>query len=247
MTARQVYEALLIEINKVKAPSFILEDFNYFFNKAIIEYINTKYNFYDMSQQIDDDLDAIRVLDYPMTLTLQGNYYKGTLPDANNTDLDADPIIPIYTYLHILNCSVKFKAISKFKCFNINDTFIKAASRLQSSPAKRVEENYYFKPSYKNPYFYRNNTLLEIRSGTYNLAIPTIAYIDYLKVPETILLTQNQLDSVSDISQILEFPDYVVGEIIKILTKLLMENASDQRLQTNIPVNQSIIPPQQQR
>jgi|ADurb_Total_1213_FD_contig_31_901935_length_515_multi_2_in_0_out_0_2 hypothetical protein len=34
MTAIQVYEAVLIELNKVKAPSLSLEDFIYFFNKA---------------------------------------------------------------------------------------------------------------------------------------------------------------------------------------------------------------------
>lgn len=29
MTARQVYEAVLIELNKAQAPSLLLEDFNY--------------------------------------------------------------------------------------------------------------------------------------------------------------------------------------------------------------------------
>jgi hypothetical protein len=43
----------------------------------------------------------------------------------------------------------------------------------------------------------------------------------------------------------LEFPDYVCYEIINELVKLLLENASDPRLQTNIPVNQSIAPPTQ--
>lgn len=35
MTSRQMYEAVLIEMNKVEAPSMLLEDFNYFINKAI--------------------------------------------------------------------------------------------------------------------------------------------------------------------------------------------------------------------
>lgn len=34
MTAIQAYEAVLIELNKVKAPSLSLSDFNYLFNKA---------------------------------------------------------------------------------------------------------------------------------------------------------------------------------------------------------------------
>jgi hypothetical protein len=35
MTARAIYEAMLTELNKVEAPSLLLEDYNYFLNKAI--------------------------------------------------------------------------------------------------------------------------------------------------------------------------------------------------------------------
>ena len=45
----------------------------------------------------------------------------------------------------------------------------------------------------------------------------------------------------------LEFPDYVCQEITNELIKLLMENGSDPRLQTNIPVNQSIANPAQEQ
>jgi hypothetical protein len=34
MTLREIFEAVLVEINKVQAPSLLLEDFNYFANKA---------------------------------------------------------------------------------------------------------------------------------------------------------------------------------------------------------------------
>jgi hypothetical protein len=36
MTARQIYEGVLIELNKVKARSLLLEEFNYLFNKAVL-------------------------------------------------------------------------------------------------------------------------------------------------------------------------------------------------------------------
>lgn len=35
MTARNVWEYMLVELNKQNAPTLLLEDFNYFFNKAI--------------------------------------------------------------------------------------------------------------------------------------------------------------------------------------------------------------------
>ena len=66
MTAKQVFEAALIELNKVQAPSLLLEDYNYFINKAINQYINKIYNMYDINQQKSDD---IRVLKATAVLT----------------------------------------------------------------------------------------------------------------------------------------------------------------------------------
>lgn len=231
MTAKEIFEYTLIELNKREAPSLILQDYNYFINRAIKQYVNKVYNAYELNQQSTDDLDAIRKLDHPVSLTFQTNYYKGTLP----TD-----------YLHILNCSVKFSVTSSLPCQPVGSTFTKRASKLTSNQAKGVEENYYFKPSYKNPYFYRNNNLLEIRSGSVASAVPQTAYIDYLREPSIVLLTQEQIDSVVDTSQTIEFPDYVAQEIVNELVALLMENASDPRLRTHIPISQSIARPGQQ-
>ena len=88
---------------------------------------------------------------------------------------------------------------------------------------------------------------VEIRYGSMpaNLELDTI-YVDYLKTPQHVELTQEQLDLVEDTSQLLEYPDYVCYEIVGELVKLLMENASDPRLQTNIPINQTIASPIQQ-
>lgn len=56
-------------------------------------------------------------------------------------------------------------------------------------------------------------------------------------------MTQDDILSVEDNTQILEFPDYICYEIINVIVKLLLENASDPRLQTNIPINQTIAIP----
>ena len=47
-------------MNKVQAPSILLEDFNYFFNKAINQYINKRYNIYDVNQQTTDDIRVLK-------------------------------------------------------------------------------------------------------------------------------------------------------------------------------------------
>lgn len=71
-------------------------------------------------------------------------------------------------------------------------------------------------------------------------------YIDYIKTPQHIRLTQEELDLTEDTSQMMEFPDYVCQEIINELVKLVLENSGDPRLQSNVAVNQSIANPAQQ-
>ena len=89
---------------------------------------------------------------------------------------------------------------------------------------------------------------MEIRYGKDDSLFKLVnVYIDYLKSPQFIRLTQEQVDQVTDSSQILEFPDYVCQEIVNELIKLLMENSSDPRLQTNIPINQSTANPTQEQ
>lgn len=85
---------------------------------------------------------------------------------------------------------------------------------------------------------------LELRFGKDDTVFtPTRLYVDYVKAPMYIRLTQEQIDSTLDYSQVLEFPDYVCFEIVNIFTRLLMENASDPRLQTNMPINNTIANP----
>jgi len=231
MTLREFFVNVLTELNKRKAPSLILDDFNYFANKAITDYGNFKCNLYDLNQQSDDDLNALKIVDHTIDLTLQGLYYKGIKP---------------VNYWHILNCDIIFEAVIKHSCYEIGDTLTKSASRLPTGPARHVKDNYYFKPSLIQPYFYSNLNLLEIRSGDVSKMAPKSIYIDYIKVPDTVILTQEELDEIPDNSQVLQFSKYVCDQIINEMVKLILENSSDPRLQSNIPVNQTISVPGQQ-
>lgn len=255
MTARRLFEYLLIELNKVEAPTILLEDFNYFGTKAIIDYVNTKYNFYDMNQQISDDLNVLRE---PAVLSdlkrnidlLQGDTYSTILPSD---------------YFHLLSCIVEFKGAVNTRCKTSTSNHYYGAKRLSGGMLANILNNYYLKPSYKHPYYRISGSeasatsaelivrdaggvskQIEILYGkdSSKFSIENI-HIEYLKVPLRINLTQDEIDSDIDTSQELEFPEYVCMEILKGLVKLLMENASDPRLQTNIPVNQTIMNPGQ--
>ena len=378
MTARQVYEGVLVELNKVNAPSLLLEDFNYLFNKAIYQYINKKYNIYDINQQLTDDIRVLKsttILPVQQVTSAYGSNTSGNVTGRNSLFGATYEVILPADYLHLLNCICNFHVTKKFKCYD-EDTYVQfGATRLTSDIWSQIINNFYMRPSYKRPYYYIHNVNQHttvptnpIQSGTYtprqtttvsnnyptgtydsnndplyyvvnttNSGDPVIingqhiksgdnqlyyahvstslpngllsgtdanskfqfsngqitninlsrsllsnndlvekdaavrygnasevrleiragkdqslfkledVYVDYLKAPQHIRLTQEQLDYTEDFSQMMEFPDYVCQEIINELVKLVMENSGDPRLQSNIAVNQSIANPVQQQ
>lgn len=263
MTSRQALEHALSELNKVKAPSLLLEDFIYFFNKSIIQYVNSIYNTYGMSQERDDNLSVLKsTADLP--LVENGYRYEVNLPDD---------------YLHILNCVIEYQVNTSSHC-NIHPNIRFGVRRKTSDSKPQLSNNYYFKPAYNNPYFdiintnvsnifpteenkeeidsnirnkvgglrYGNVTKvrMELDLGKRNIRYePYKVYIDYLKVPQYVSLSQDELDDVEDNSQILEFPDYVCNEIINLLVSILLENSGNPRLQSHNPINQSVGNPAQ--
>lgn len=369
---RQVWEGMLTELSKVNAPSMLLQDFNYFFNKAINQYVNKRYNIYDISQQTTDDLRVLKA-----TTVLAPELIANTISGVNTSGWKAgnaslfgatyEVYLPL-DYLHMLNCICVYKLKKRFKCYNEGDYVQFAAKRLTADSWSVVVNDYYNRPLPERPYYYIHNVnqsvdlptnpvedvsiLTRTLKGTdsakdytnsnsikiyvrkykesqedeektvtnledqYELQIfkeahPTwivtetaevkntsegqsnlprtislkniqnksvvkkesgvrygnpssvrceIRYgkdntvfelqsvvIDYIKAPQTIRLTQEQVDLTDDTSQIMEFPDYVCQEIINELTMLVMENTADPRLQTNTVVTQSIANPAQQQ
>ena len=284
MTERDLYDYALIEMNKVEAPSLLLEDFNYFVNKAVQQYINKVYNRYDINQQSSDDLRVLKAtIQIPLTKTL--NKFSGYGRVANKDKFTYFANLPD-DYMHILNCIVEYDVKSSFKCYNEGDHVDFPARRLTADMAAGIMHNFYMKPDYKRPYFYINNispvgdkvdaivdnkstsdldydetradsrkpedtrvantskVRLELRFGDDDTVFePKYLYIDYIKAPMFIRLTYDDITSTHDNTRPLEFPDYVCYEIVNEFVKLLMENASDPRLQTNYAINQTVADP----
>ena len=312
MSERELYEYALIEMNKVEAPSLLLEDYNYFINKAVQQYINKVYNRYDINQQSSDDLRVLKAtaevkLYREDNMRLPMNSLDKTEEErirrvANKVKFTYAGILPA-DYVHLLNCVVDFQVSRDFKCYRAGDFVEFAARRLTADMASGILHNVYMKPDYRRPYFYINNVNSTIKSDlrpgnmtvssvNYNVTTgtrswnttskdldaqimtstdrestnpdgnrvanasdvrieirfgdddsvftPKFAYIDYIKAPMFIQLTYDDITSTEDHTRVLEFPDYVCFEIVNEFVKLLMENASDPRLQTNFAVNQTI-------
>lgn len=415
MTAKAIFEAMLIELSKVNAPSLLLEDFNYLFNKAINQYVNKQYNIYDVNQQTTDNL---RVLKSTAKLTPTKSRYRDTTDSIDNLYNATYEVKLPDDYLHILNCVCIFKVKQRFKCYNQGTHFAIGATRLTSDAWSKIVTDYYNRPTYRRPYYYINNintsdvepyapynmvtgygtdqvestfintalyvgdqligklsdlgisfsdsnktyvqfnikpefasqlnkllkkakiitsdinfdikhdtttddngqiigfesngdevvlintesgisfeawddqdsstlvfrhwedgtefprsivlgnntiqdivdktaytrhsnassVICEIRCGRDNSVFELEqVYIDYIKSPQHIRLTQEELDRDLDTSQVMEYPDYVCQEIINELVTLVMENTNDQRLQNHLAVSQSIASPTQQQ
>jgi hypothetical protein len=168
MTAKQIFEYALIELNKREAPSLLLEDYNYFINKAVNQFINKIYNAYDINQQKSDDL---RVLKSTAILapTINNEYTGSSLFNTvYELDLPDD-------YLHILNCIVEYKVTKNYKCYNADDLWHQGAKRLTADMYSQVLNNYYLRPSYKNPYFYINNVNVSSLFPTTDSQVPVIS------------------------------------------------------------------------
>ena len=323
MSARDVYEAVLVEMNKEQAPNILLEDFNYFFNKAINQYINKRYNIYDINQQTTDDLRVLKSTAFiPVNDTsvsdlkeINSVYIQGSTTEDGQGDqystggwngamksLNATYRVTLpENYLHMLNCICVYSVDKPWRCYDAGDSFEYPATRLTADLWGQVINNFWIRPTYRRPYYYIHNAppefpkniqefdgiysdnlytngkagetpgtgkvvgensqkeagkrygnhskvYCEIRYGTDKDTFKLKGvYIDYIKVPQFIRLTQKQVDTVQDTSQILEFPDYVCQEIINELVHILMENLEMQRIQTHPVVSQSIANPAQQQ
>lgn len=342
MTARNLYENVLIELNKENAPNILLEDFNYFVNKAVYQYTNKRYNIYDINQQTTDDL---RVLKATTILTPRKCAAYGDIASIGRMmDATYEVVMP-RDYFHILNCVCIYKVNKTYKCYNKGDVWRCSAKRLTSDAYSLILDNYWNRPTYKNPYYFIHNVnspenavndptdprrtysgnieigtdfkpgglsstytnmevggvsmnlgtdahgnniyqvtegngvstsmpvnngtdqqisfvertaqvrygnssgvRLEIRYGTdSSLFELSKVLIDYIKTPQHIRLTQEQIDLVEDHSQVLEFPDYVCQEIVNELVHIIMENIGDPKLNTHPVVSQSIANPAQQQ
>ena len=364
MTARQVFEATLIELSKIQAPALKLYEFNYLFNKAINQYINKVYNVYDINQQTTDDLRVLKATAYlkphkyradnaPYNNFKSGDSnpkYTGDSPSDTTTYATAssylssahsqiqslngatyEVFMPI-DYLHMLNCVCIYYVAKQKDCWDAGSYIQIPATRLTADSWSQIVTDIYNRPSPMRPYYYihnqassitiptdpvtgngtpsdtnpagytgtdmpiggykvtsdegsvatntsdgagsnfqrtfklkngevskdislvekptavrvanPSNVRCEIRYGKDDSLFQLVeVQIDYVKSPQFIRLTQEQIDLTEDTSQIMEFPDYVNQEIINELVHLVMEHSNDPRLGNNIQMTNTIARP----
>lgn len=324
----------------------LLHEFNYYFNKAINQYINKKYNIYDVNQQTTDDLRVLKSTAM-LTPTLAPQYDASIGAGASKLFGGTFEVDLPHDYLHMLNCVCMYQMSKDHKCYNQGDWVDFSAKRLTADAWSNILNDYYNRPLPERPYYYIHNVsndyinetetdtnhtpgftpdidmegLYKVGPGIYDKddenntykkgdvdinvlggtpekventqntgtnfdrtitiggnTVSTVeratayrygnaskvrceirygrdnsiyqlkkVFIDYIKAPQVIRLTKEQVDLTEDTSQIMEFPDYVCQEIINELTTLVMARDGDPRLQVQTQVSQSIAQPAQQQ
>jgi hypothetical protein len=128
-------------------------------NKAIQKYINKRYNFFEMNQQLTDDLRVLlkssKALEVSEEEVTKSDGKKEMEPIISNIDGAPQYDLP-GDYMHILNCICKFEKTSNSTCSNTKEKQYEAipASKLDTASWPHTIENYYMKPSRKRPYYY---------------------------------------------------------------------------------------------
>lgn len=153
MTARQVWEYMLVETAKQRVQPMLLEDFNYIFNKTILMYIDKAYHAYGVNQKIDDNL---RVLMSTATINANKSTYYDKMFFNNLEGAIYEVNLPL-DYVHVLNVMGVFEVKKQKDCYDVGDYITRPCVRMTSNIATAIQEDFYNRPSIRKPYYFIKN------------------------------------------------------------------------------------------
>jgi hypothetical protein len=228
-TVYQFFEGVLIENNKVKAPSMYPQDFMYYLNKSVQQYCNLRYNLFDTTQQLTDDLRVLEL--HPPVYTVLN--------------------IPIpLDYWHLTGCKIVLEPTATY-ANNLklcgrdpkqSESEIEV-KKVTSDIENAIVQNPYLQPTIRQPYLQFKNGEILIKLGTYDtnkLQVREVN-ISYLKKPRVYSVPDLDLANQGLNSTLLEFPEYVNNEILNVFLNLILERTLDPRLQMHTAVTQSVM------
>lgn len=222
MNALEAYRDVLRELDKYESPTFTVNDFNYFYNKAISQYIDSNYRQFDLLMKDVQDLSC-----FTASQTL-------TLPSSGEVSL------PLADYRHLLSLkiTVKFKVnIGRYKSGQSYEFW---PERMKSGQKGFRYRSAYGKPNFRR-YYYEIYSVVEsgvpvnkVRIlfdsskveffGTNNLVV------DYIKQPAAIALASNGLNPQTlEFNQSTTVRNNIYFEIINICRALFLENIESPR------------------
>ena len=231
-TIREAYIDISTELLKEESPTLYVEDFLYYYNKAVSEYMKARYELFEITQQLTDDLRFWK------TSHIETSEGTNLISPFVNTD-DIQP-----RYRHVLSCVIGIEITKPIaSCSQLPRTTSNyRCKRLSSDIKAAIIDNVYLEPKFFRPYYDILDKTIFISAGDLsdNSIILRNITIEYLRQPGRYTMSASQVAAKDDQTQGLEFTRDVGEEITKVAVKLILERGSDPRLQSNVAVNQSI-------
>lgn len=234
MTAKQLFEGVLIEVKKEDSPEFHVREFNHYANETIAEYVDDL----NLTFQVEKNH---KVLDVIKTLK-RFNIFNTFTPTAKGQFSFTLPT----DYRHLSNLIVRLGVVREIidKCYEVGDEIEFPATQLSPELEASTIQDPFQRPRYFRPRYSITGNICEVFLGE-DVSLPggggalelRSVRADYIKNPDEVVLTYTQAHvEENDTSQVLEFDDITARHIRKRLIQRIFERDSNPRLQTHLPV-----------
>lgn len=154
MTAREIYEAMLIETAAYGIPELFIDEANYYLNKAVLLVVDEAYKVFEETQVISDALACLKKPKEFTGVEIKNVGSTITQPNSGNLQIKEAKyhmILPS-DYYHLLHCIITYDVKQNYRCFNQGYKIEKGTERLKSDRVQKIYDNAWLKPSYKRPY-----------------------------------------------------------------------------------------------
>lgn len=231
MTPLDAYRDILRELDKYESPTFTPNDFNYFYNKAISQYIDSNYLRIDLIVKDSEDLASLIRPNHGLTI------------DSNGV------MVMPSDFRHLLNLkiNVRFKQnIGRYKKYSASDSstiYEFWPERMKSGQKGFRNRSAYGKPNFRRFYYeiYSEpsssvqNTKVKILFDSSVVDVVSVgstenAFVDYIKQPVPVSLISPSVYSPSYLEfNTGETRNNIYYQVANVCRSLFLENIESAR------------------
>lgn len=183
MNALDAYRDVLRELDKYESPTFTINDFNYFYNKAISQFVDSNYMRLDLLMKDSEDLAPFTSLNVARTINSSGLM-----------DLPTD-------FRHLLSLKIRVRFKVNRGRYRQGSTYEFWAERAKSGQKGFRHKSAYGKPNFRRYYY----EITSVGSGGTQQASLKILFdsdvvefigsnnanVDYIRQPATVTITSS--------------------------------------------------------
>ncbi|MEO7397228.1 MAG: hypothetical protein ABIW84_01555 [Ilumatobacteraceae bacterium] len=235
VTAQDMYQFFLTELNKEFTGSVFPDEFERLINTVQIDFVENRYYNVEMSEKRIDDLRILMVIDEVIFNT--GPNIAGQevfLLPYNPNGFVTTPKNPTGTnhgYMFLLAVAFKLQYV-KNKCGLTGLSEVIKSKPMRSDKRHEVKRDPFNRPTDERVYYQESGDRLILYTGTSSYGAE--AHIDYLRYPRDISILSNpNVDC--------ELPLHARQEMVRMAVKRKLEEIQSPRYQSNTIENNQVI------